>query len=124
MEDELGAAAEAAKLVGRQAEYVATLEGHAPGGRLDQAQHEASDSGLAAAGLAHQRQRLAHAHIEGQAVDGVHNGLWLAEQRSLHHEVLDETIDGEEGGRHATSSASGAFQQRDSRSAAPRWRRG
>ncbi len=71
LEDHLHVAAERAQSALLQVRDVVALEGDLPAGRLDQPGDQAAGGGLAAARLAHQAQRLALAHVEADAVDGL-----------------------------------------------------
>ena len=65
---------------------------HAPGGRLDQAQHQPAEGGLAAARFADHAQRLAGLQREVDAVDRAHRAADAAEQPAPHREVLDQAV--------------------------------
>src|SRR5581483_5518738 len=112
LEDDLRLLAERAQLIVVEGKQVAALETDAAGIRLDQAQHQPADGGLAAAGLADQRQRLAGIDVEADAVDGFDEGGRPAEQIPRGREMLDQIFGVEEGG-HDTSLSSGALMQRE-----------
>jgi len=73
LEHDLHAPPQPPHLVGRQRPDVDPVEHDAPGGQLEQAQDAARDRRLAAARLAHQTERLAAAHGEGDVVNGMHD---------------------------------------------------
>src|SRR4029453_18336118 len=97
--------------------HVAAGEADGACGGLDQAQHHAAGRRLAAARLAHQRQRLARRHVEAEAVDGAYRAHGtLEDDAALHREVLGEARDREQRFAHDAAAAgressSGAFQQ-------------
>ena len=88
-----------------------------PVGRLDQPQDRAADRGLAAAGLADQRERLAGADRQRHAVDRVDIAGGAAQQALLDREVLLEVLDLEHSGRG--SGMAGSVQPRRSASTPP-----
>ena len=93
-------------------QQVAALELDRARGRLDQAQYQAGGGGLAAAGFADQRQRLARADIEIDAVDRAHSAVGATEERRADREMLDQPSDAQQR-FHAgtrTAASSGARQ--------------
>src|SRR3954468_20081324 len=68
-----------------------------PRSRLDQPQDRATNGGLAAAGLAHQRERLAGADRERHAIDRIDVTGRAAQQALLDREMLLEVRDLENG---------------------------
>ncbi len=101
LEDDLHAATERAQR--RLAGDLLPVEADGAGARLDEAQDEARGGGLAAAGLPHQRQRLATLDGEGDAIHGTHHALAAAEQAAMDRVVLGQALDLQQRG-HATSS--------------------
>src|SRR5262249_10239212 len=71
-----------------------------------------SRGGLAAAGLADQRQRLAARDREGDILDGAHHADQLSSQHAARHrKMLDEAIDLEDWRLAHAAISTGAFQQ-------------
>ena len=70
---------------------VVAVEADLPAGGLEQAHDQARRRALAAAGLAHDPQRLAAAHLEADAVDRLDGAdLALKHDPARDREVLDE----------------------------------
>ena len=86
------------------------VEHHLAGRRVEQTQDAAPDGGLAAAGLAHQRQRLALGDGERHAVHGMYRGDPRAEHARAHHEVLLEVVHLQESRVHAEASLGAKWQ--------------
>ena len=93
LEDHLQAATARAHLVGVERQQVVALEAHLAGAGLDQPQHEAADGRLAAARLAHHRERLAFLDMEVDAIDRADMRRGAAEDTALHREVLGQPFD-------------------------------
>ena len=72
-------------------------------GDVEQPQHRAADRGLAAAGFADERQRLAALDVERHAVDGTDRGRLLPEA-AAQRKMLLEIVDLEERAHAATAS--------------------
>ena len=68
------------------------FEAHLPAGGGHQAQDGAAHSGLAAARLAHQAQRLAAADEEADVVHGLDPGNGALKQAAAHREELDQAV--------------------------------
>jgi hypothetical protein len=69
---------------------VAPVEGDRSGGGLEQPGEQPPGGRLAAARLAHQRQRLAAQHLEVQPIDGLHGPGLALQQASPDREVLSQ----------------------------------
>src|SRR5690242_21312871 len=90
LEDHLQLAPERAKLAAREPRDVVAVEADRSGCRLVQANEQAAEGRLAAAGLADDAEGLAAPHVERHVVDRVHDLAAAAEGRRLEREVLDE----------------------------------
>ena len=99
------------QLPGRQVVDAPAVEHHLAVGDVEQPQDGLADRGLAAARLADQRQRLALADRERDAVDGVHVAAHGAEKAAGYGEVLLEVADLEEGRAHAVTASRAAWWQ-------------
>jgi hypothetical protein len=87
LEDELDVAPQRLQLALRQRQHVAALELDLPALAVDQAQQRAAGGRLAAARLAHQRQRFAGVEVEADLLDRVHAALHAAEKAAAHVEA-------------------------------------
>src|SRR5207245_2553900 len=88
LEHELRLAAERTRRIVTEREQIRAVETHAPGGRLDQPQHQPPDGGLSGARLANQRERLAGFDREADAVDRLHMRERAPEHRTARNEML------------------------------------
>jgi hypothetical protein len=106
LEHDLHAAAELAQGGAARFRHVLPVEADAPGAGLDQAHDEARGGGLAAAGLAHQRQGFAAAEREAHPVHGAHRADPAGpEQAFPHRVVLGEVCDFEQRRGHGVAHA-------------------
>jgi hypothetical protein len=103
LEHHLHAAAQRAKF--RLARDLDAVEADGAAGGLDQPQHQARGRGLAAAGFADERQRLAARDREGDAIHRAHYAAGAAEQPALHRVVLGKPFYLEQRGHAARSTA-------------------
>ena len=87
LEDELQAAAHGAHVAPAETGELASVEVHLTGGRLHQAQHRASERGLSAARLAHQREDLPPLDAQVDPVDRPH-----VSHRALEHALADGKV--------------------------------
>src|SRR6266567_7642067 len=116
LEDDLQRASPRAQALRVECEKVFALELDRSRGRLDQTQDQPAGGRLPATRLADQRQRLAFADLEVDAVDGTHGPALAPEDAVAQREMLDELPDAQKrprGTAHAgtrTSAASGARQ--------------
>ena len=81
------------RVAGREVVDAAAVEHDLSGGDVEQPQHGAADRGLAAAGLADQRQRLAALDVERDAVDGMDDAAACAHKPPPQRKVLLEVVD-------------------------------
>ncbi len=89
---------------------VAALDADRAAARLDQPQREPRQGGLAAAALAHHRQRLAGGDAQRHAVDRPDSAdLPAQDQAPMHRVVLVHVVEFEE--RRHPFASTGAFQQ-------------
>ena len=98
-----------------EARDVDAVEGDRPGRRLDEAEQEASDGRLAAAGLPDEAKGLAVADLEAHPVHGPDQPDGAHQQAALDREVLHEVLDDDEGravGRAGTRGRRGRCGQR------------
>ena len=93
LEDDLHLPPVGAQLRLAEMRDVGAVDRDAAGGRLDQPQDRAADRGLAAAGFADQRERLAGADFQRHAVDRVDVAGRAAQQALLDREMLLEVLD-------------------------------
>lgn len=107
LEDHLGMAAEAAQLAALQRAHVGAEDRDLAGVGLDQAQHAASQGGLAAAAFADQAEGLARGKVEIDTIDGAHRPDLPAEQPTADREVLHQAADAQEGVHGRTHYACG-----------------
>src|SRR5581483_4613048 len=112
LEDDLRLPAKRAQRIRVEVEQIAAFEPNAARVRFDQAQHEAADGGLAAAGFADESQRLAGIDVEADAVDRSDESGRPAEQIARRREMLDQVFGFEKRG-HDTSLSKGALMQRE-----------
>ena len=107
LEDDLHVAPQMAQVAATERAHVPAGEADRPRRRFDEPQHHAAGRRLAAARFAHERQRLARRHVEGEAVDGPHRADGaLEDDAALDREMLGQPGDGEEGLRAHAAAAS------------------
>ena len=120
LEDHLHLLAYAGHLGARERGEVRAGEQDLAAGRIVEAEHEAAERGLAAAGLADDCERLAAAHVEGDTIDRADQRCAAAEKlppaAKMLHESLGRENDIAAGGRvHAASpptcTSSGTLKQ-------------
>src|SRR5215470_3743561 len=104
LEDDLHLLAQRAQGALVERRDVLALERDFARGRLDQSQDRAARRGLAAAGLAHQPERLAAHDVERHVVHRVHARDLAREEAATDREVLLEIADLEEGLCHGVAS--------------------
>ena len=104
LEDDLHLLAEGAQRALVERGDVLALEGDFARGRLDQSQDRAAGGGFAAAGLAHEPQRLAGHDVERHVVHRVHARHLAREQAATDREVLLEVANLEERLWHGVAS--------------------
>jgi hypothetical protein len=96
LKDDLHVTAHLLEALRAQADDVDAVEGDLARRRLEQPQQRAAERRLAAAGLAHEAERLAAPHVEIDAVDGLQVAGGALEQALLDREVLLEAAHAEE----------------------------
>ncbi len=94
LEDDLDVAPGRLQLARVEVEERLALEADLAVGRRDQPQDDLAERRLAAAGLAHEAERLTFGDVEADPVDGANRAeLADAEQAAADVEVLDEVLD-------------------------------